>query len=163
MAKKENEDEKNIFGTCRAITVLAAPIVLSLALNIVNSYMAIWWIGQYFPVATNSGGNCPTNSSCAYSPVKVYISAVGLSNLSYNVAGISIIYGLSSGLQVLMAQAHGAGGDKRDSKAFSLVIMLQRIHIQRTAIVLLIASIPLCLMNLFLTPVSEGKKFRLMG
>ena len=153
MVTEENGDKKSIFGTCRAITVLAAPIVLSLALNIVNSYMAIWWIGQYLPDGTNSAGDCPTNSSCTSNSVKVYISAVGLSNLSYNVAGISVIYGLSSGLQVLMSQAHGAGGKKRDSKAFSLVIALQRIHVQRTAIVLLVASIPLSLMNIFLTPV----------
>ena len=153
MAGKDRAKNK-IFSICSAITVLGAPILLSLVLNILNSYMSIWWVGQYLKAETRDSEVCQTNSSCASSSIKVYISAIGLSNLSYNVCGISVIYGLSSGLQVLMAQAHGAGSKEKGSKSGSIVVGLQRMHIQRTAIILLIASVPLGLMNAFLTPVS---------
>lgn len=157
MAGKERP-KNNFFSICAAITVLGAPIMLSLALNILNSYMSIWWIGQYLKTETSDSEVCHTNSSCISSSTKVYISAVGLSNLSYNVCGISIIYGLSSGLQVLMSQAHGAGSSEKGSKSALRVIALQRIHLQRTAIILLVASVPLTLMNVFLTPVRLEKR-----
>ena len=146
--------KNNIFSICSAITVLGSPILLSLVLNVLNSYMSIWWVGQYLKAETSDSEVCQTNSSCTSSSIKVYISAIGLSNLSYNVCGISVIYGLANGLQILMSQAHGAGSKEKGSKSGSIIVALQRMHLQRTAIILLIASVPLALMNAFLTPVS---------
>ena len=113
---------------------LALPIAGGLVLDLANSYAPIIVAGHYFDAET--------------------LAAVALGNMVFNLAGLSICYGLASALDTLLAQAHGAVASPRNAADSSEPQRSPpqhpgRAHLRWTALVLVAAAIPLAAICLF--------------
>ena len=118
---------------------LALPIMGGLVLDLCNSYAPIVVAGRYFDAET--------------------LAAVALGNMVFNLAGLSICYGLASALDTLLAQAHGAAANGRNRSQSTSRRSREhpgehpgREHVRWTAAVLLAAAIPLAAICLLAGP-----------
>ena len=75
---------------CLSFTKLAVPIAFSFLLDLLNSYAPLVIVGRGVGFTHND------------------LAAVALGNLVFNLGILSIAYGITSGLNTLLAQAHGA-------------------------------------------------------
>ncbi len=60
--------------------------------------------------------------------------------LTFNIFGISILFGVSSGLNTLLTQAEGRGDE---------TVVMRRLYVNRTVVVMFLTAIPLGVLNWF--------------
>jgi len=68
---------------------------------------------------------------------------IGIGILTFNIFGISILFGVSSGLNTLLAQAEGRGEE---------TVVMRQMYVNRMVIIMVACSIPLGLLNWFSGP-----------
>jgi MATE family multidrug resistance protein len=60
--------------------------------------------------------------------------------LTFNILGMSILFGVSSGLNTLLTQAEGRGAE---------TVPMRRLYVNRTVVVMFVTALPLALLNWF--------------
>jgi Na+-driven multidrug efflux pump len=113
---------------------MAAVITATLLVDLTNSYAAVAVVGHAFP-------NDPA-----------ILAGVSVGNMLFNICLLSTSYGLASGLDTLLSQAHGA--------FCSLPFAARagrphpgRTHVQGTCLLLLLGWVPLAALCIFSGPV----------
>lgn len=106
------------------ILKLAVQVAFALLITASNSVMALGWVGQFLKS-------------------EVLMSGVALGILVFNITGISILFGVSSGLNTLLAQAEGRGSE---------TVLMRRMYVNRMVLVMFACAIPLGVLNWFSGP-----------
>ena len=60
--------------------------------------------------------------------------------LTFNIFGISILFGVSSGLNTLLSQAEGRGEE---------TVVMRRLYVNRMVVIMFVTAIPLGVLNWF--------------
>lgn len=67
--------------------------------------------------------------------------------LTFNIFGISILFGVSSGLNTLLSQAEGRGEE---------TVVMRRLYVNRMVLIMFVCSVPLGLLNYFSGPLLDA-------